>query len=350
MAQCGFSRAFFLLGILVVITACTTEDSPSEPTAAGLQVIEETEAAETASPTPAGTLTTVPLRTSTPPANTAAASASNCSPRADWVMTLTVHQGDTLASLADWSSTTVDILARGNCLSTTDQLRVGQVIRVPVVPSPTPIGYIPPTPLPTDSAPVQIILFTSSATEATAGDSVTLQWQVQGATGGIYLRREYRDSTTTTAQAPQVLENLDATGSQTVSFGGFAQERYFLVATTLTQSVEKEITITNKAVDLRIPPEIVSFTGQVVGGQILLAWQVTGTDLASVSIRPVLSSGTFGEWQNNQPLSGSLTLDIPEGASGTITVMLIPITKAGEENLPFEVIQSGKHQINLTLP
>jgi len=252
--------------------------------------------------------------------------------------------------LADWAASSVDELARGNCLSDANQLQVGQVIRVPIVPSVTPVGYVPPTPLPTsDGAPPQVLSFTSSAAEANTGDSITVTWETEGA-AQIFLRREYWDSTVSTATAPQDWENLSAAGSQTVTMSNYAEERFKLIIYNGSQRIEAPLTIKNLGVLINAPIDIVSFTGQVSNDKIVLNWHVTGTDAATVSLRTIFADGTFGQWFNDLPLAGSLTIDIPAEAQGSISFMLMPITETGDENLPFDVIQTGKHQITVALP
>lgn len=59
------------------------------------------------------------------------AAAPNCSPRTDWTATYTVVAGDTLASIASRSNTTIDQLTQGNCLVDANLISVGQVLRVP---------------------------------------------------------------------------------------------------------------------------------------------------------------------------------------------------------------------------
>ncbi len=64
--------------------------------------------------------------------------AEACTPRSDWAFTYTVVPGDTVASLARRTGTTVDMLATGNCLANANLIYVGQVLRVPVSPQPLP--------------------------------------------------------------------------------------------------------------------------------------------------------------------------------------------------------------------
>ncbi len=64
-------------------------------------------------------------------ANPTAAPAA-CTPRTDWTFTYTVAPGDTLASIARRTGTTIDVLASGNCLANANVIYAGQVLRVPV--------------------------------------------------------------------------------------------------------------------------------------------------------------------------------------------------------------------------
>ncbi len=66
-------------------------------------------------------------------------------PPAGWI-TYLVQPGDTLSQLAQWAGVSVDILARGNCLSSTD-LRAGQRLYLPSPPTSEscerhPVGWV----------------------------------------------------------------------------------------------------------------------------------------------------------------------------------------------------------------
>jgi len=54
-----------------------------------------------------------------------------CEPREDWRLTYTVREGDALASIAQSYGAYANDLARGNCLSDPNMIRVGQTLRVP---------------------------------------------------------------------------------------------------------------------------------------------------------------------------------------------------------------------------
>lgn len=58
-----------------------------------------------------------------------------CSPRSDWP-TYVVVAGDTLANIAQRSNSSVSALAQANCMNNPNAISVGQVLRVPRIPTP----------------------------------------------------------------------------------------------------------------------------------------------------------------------------------------------------------------------
>jgi hypothetical protein len=107
--------------------ACTLGSSTSQPTRiAAVPTATTIINIATSIPSISPTITQV--------INTAAPS---CTPRSDWPL-YTVASGDTLGSLAERTSSTVQILVTANCLTNANLLSVGQQIRVPSIPAPLP--------------------------------------------------------------------------------------------------------------------------------------------------------------------------------------------------------------------
>lgn len=83
---------------------------------------------------------------------------------ADWPYSYTVQVNDALERIARWHGSSVDEMARGNCLPDPDLIRTGEILRVPnpLLPPPAPVVVVavvdvpapaPPDPAPVDSAP-----------------------------------------------------------------------------------------------------------------------------------------------------------------------------------------------------
>jgi LysM repeat protein len=107
--------------------------------------------------------------TATPPVTT------SCTPRADWTITYFVVTGDTMASIARRTNSTVSALAAGNCILNPDNIVVGQALRVPRVPS----SQLPPT--------VPPIGMTQNYTNPTLGIALEypVGWTVQEGIGYV---------------------------------------------------------------------------------------------------------------------------------------------------------------------
>jgi LysM repeat protein len=122
----------FALILAIASLACSLTSSSDEPTV----VVRTSFSIPTATATLSSGIGRIPTSTST-----AVNSSGNttyptpCSIRTDW-LTYGVISGDTLSSIAVRSGTTTDALFAANCLGNADQLSVGQILRVPAIPSP----------------------------------------------------------------------------------------------------------------------------------------------------------------------------------------------------------------------
>ena len=68
------------------------------------------------------------------PTGQPSATNTTCTPRSDWTVAYTVVSGDTLASIAQRTNTTIDAITRGNCLADPNNIAVGQQLRLPQTP------------------------------------------------------------------------------------------------------------------------------------------------------------------------------------------------------------------------
>jgi hypothetical protein len=116
---------FLLLGGVFFALACNLSRTPPTPTAPPVQ---PTSFVTSISPTLFASLT--PLipggSNPTPPPN----GGSSCPIPGNWVQ-YTVQADDTLSALADATSTTVQDIVNGNCMTDADTLFSGQVIYLP---------------------------------------------------------------------------------------------------------------------------------------------------------------------------------------------------------------------------
>jgi hypothetical protein len=85
---------------------------------------------------------TAPLITTLPPASNPPVNAEPINPDCpttpfDWI-TYTIEPGDSLSLLAEQTTSTIDELVAGNCLSNADEIYVGQVVYLPRQPVITP--------------------------------------------------------------------------------------------------------------------------------------------------------------------------------------------------------------------
>lgn len=74
-------------------------------------------------------------------------------------------------------------------------------------------------------------------------------------------------------------------------------------------------------------PTVLSFsvnpTTARIGDTVTISWVVTGAQ--GVSIRIVQPDGRFGQWFNDQPLTGSLTYTVPATLVGTSQFLLVTL-------------------------
>jgi len=94
-------------------------------------------------PTPSPTSFMPPTTTAASPLTPDVTSAA-CVPRTDWP-SIIVSQGETLFVIAQLVGSSVDELARANCLPSRDRLAAGQRLYVPRIPPPAPTATPPPT-------------------------------------------------------------------------------------------------------------------------------------------------------------------------------------------------------------
>lgn len=95
---------------------------------------------------------------------------AGCVVRADWTDNYTVSTGDNLSWIAARFGVSASELAEGNCLSNPDRIRIGQNLRVPVLPTDTPTA----APTFTPSA----VAFRADKNVLSAGDCTVIRWDV----------------------------------------------------------------------------------------------------------------------------------------------------------------------------
>lgn len=114
--------------------------------------------------------------------------ATNCTLRADW-QPYRVREGDTLIGLAAITYRSVEELAAGNCLASTDIIYAGDILLLPFVP-PTPIPPATYTPAftldPSLPSLNQSTLTINPSWRSDTGDAVTYQRQVDVVAGPVY--------------------------------------------------------------------------------------------------------------------------------------------------------------------
>lgn len=123
------SRLIVLLILLLVLAGCgiTSSEDPTPTTVIPLPTLATRTSTPSATPSPSQT-----------PSQAAPQPQPGCTVRTDWP-TYTVVAGDNLGRIAARAGTTIAQLSSANCLSDPNQLRVGQVLRVPRIPTtPTP--------------------------------------------------------------------------------------------------------------------------------------------------------------------------------------------------------------------
>lgn len=126
-----------VLRILIVLfaSACTLTSIPPTPTQPPLIATQEDIPAvstqvmeEVAEQPPSGSGNTTIV------VNNPLAAPTACTPRADWPL-YTVVAGDTLASIARRTGTSIAALTAANCLADTNVISAGQSLRVPALPA-----------------------------------------------------------------------------------------------------------------------------------------------------------------------------------------------------------------------
>ncbi|MGB1285504.1 MAG: LysM peptidoglycan-binding domain-containing protein [Aggregatilineales bacterium] len=154
-------RAFTLILMIICLAACRlanpeetillTDISPAaeETQVAAAPIVIRTPFVSNAVQPPTATSPHTDIvtsqQTTSPRANTVAVQniASACQPRTDWYE-YTIVSGDTLYQLASRTSTTVDVVVKGNCLVDASVINVNQVILLPVLLAPgTPVEAVP---------------------------------------------------------------------------------------------------------------------------------------------------------------------------------------------------------------
>jgi len=143
LAACGGT---FEVGIERTLEAGVQTASASLQPAEGAAVVEETAAVPSATleSTPSLTVAASPSDSVTPPLDSPSLTSTVCGPPAKWVL-YTVKAGDTLFDLSLRTDTTVRELQRANCLAGTN-IRAGQGLYVPFIPTPTPTATATPSP------------------------------------------------------------------------------------------------------------------------------------------------------------------------------------------------------------
>jgi LysM repeat protein len=155
--------------------------------------------------------------------NVTAALTATCTARADWPV-YAVRPGDTLASIAGRTGSTVNVLATANCLTNPSLITSGQTLYVPVVPValPTPV---PTTPAQTPSGPVIIRYFTSSQDTISRDElaqhtaRIPVSWAVDNRTDAMTMVFEQvmPDGTTVNVELPRSNPWVPASGNGMVA-------------------------------------------------------------------------------------------------------------------------------------
>ena len=116
----------FLLGGIFLALACNLSRTPPTPTAGP---VEPTQLSTSISPTLFASITPlVPGGGSNP--TQPPGDGTSCTIPGNWVQ-YTVEIGDSLSSLADATSSSIQEIMNGNCLTDPDTLYIGQVIYLP---------------------------------------------------------------------------------------------------------------------------------------------------------------------------------------------------------------------------
>lgn len=116
---------------------------------------------------------------------------AGCVVRSDWTDNYTVSTGDNLSRIAARFGVPASELAEGNCLSDPDRIRIGQTLRVPVLPTDTPT--IAPTFTPS------AVAFRADSHTLQPGDCTVIRWDVLNVSAVFF-----EDETTTGSNIHQV--------------------------------------------------------------------------------------------------------------------------------------------------
>jgi LysM repeat protein len=131
-----------------------------------------------------------------------------CVPRGDWNFTYVVRAGDTLSSIAQSVGLTLSTLQQGNCIGDPNQIQIGQILRVPVLPAPAvpPTSVaptaVPPTAVPTPTDPN----LRADSTIVQQGQCTTIRWDASNVSK-VY----FEGQPTTGSGSQQVCPRVDTT-------------------------------------------------------------------------------------------------------------------------------------------
>lgn len=112
----------------------------------------------------------------------------NCIPNPTWIGEHVVLRGENLTRIASLYNLTTQEFQAGNCLENPNQLRPNQILRVPLLASPTPpVTATPPQPFVILTTPGALVNFTVDATSPIEVGSCTyLRWSI-GNAEAVYL-------------------------------------------------------------------------------------------------------------------------------------------------------------------
>jgi LysM repeat protein len=116
---------------------------------------------------------------------------AGCVVRADWTDNYTVSTGDNISRIAARFGVSASELSEGNCVSNPDRIRIGQNLRVPVLPTPTPT--IAPTFTPS------AVAFRADKNTLSGGDCTVIRWDVLNVSAVFF-----EEQTTTGSNIQQV--------------------------------------------------------------------------------------------------------------------------------------------------
>ena len=187
----NFVRTVLWVGVIFILVGCASSNDPALQS-----VVNVPTPAFGSSPTPESAGVAQPVivvsnngdqggevrPTWTPlPTQTSAA----CQLPIGWI-TYRVEAGNSLSFIAKWSGSTVEELARVNCIADPTRIEVGQLLYVPREISPTQTPETTETPIPTPTltpAPtssMSIDFFFIEPTMPKSNSEITIRWQVSG--------------------------------------------------------------------------------------------------------------------------------------------------------------------------